>query len=834
MPDYPPAINQNDFLDTDTIESSLAKYNAKRSLFSMPSRTRVDTPQIRIEKLEVVSLTTGKKTKKSFIRAPEHPTITSVSKEKRLHFAPVVENLEIRWRFAGSYRLITEATIEIWQRFALVPLWRKTLRWNAGACPQTGTLQFNGVMPTEVSATTPAEQLFPDAEFPEETMTVASSPYKVKMTLTSYPGSRPRWVYLDVLLAGINLEWGPETVIPPSPVIGIPPVERDLTVYRSLTNADQDPFPNLGANLPKGEEQKKIFLSVNQFSTNPAQLVSNGGFDAHFQTWGNGPNMPIFAKPSVLRSDDQAVEAPEALGGAKFAWDWEDATNIPDPQPEAGDLLVINRAKANNFIRESLDYYQEDTLPKGASCHVNRGGKRGPGGAAVFPAQVGLDAVARLNPPAQTFPFSVVTGPLDKRPWASISEIHGAGRYAGKTGVLFSPSRMGGDAYKLHVYFLYPDFKPLINLAESPPVPGLPASTVVASGVFENWRIVPISAYERKAHDPKQIDWQELQRDGAPAYVRFRKMDNSEPATLLDANRYNQAIDQARPNLPWYIQTALLDVQNSNYYVASKFLVTFKRHSTYVNDLPGAAVVANTTLPTLFGDPNRETDPQTGNYFIEPTMMNEVSDYTGLSALKVSWPRALLVDAMQRYFHPRGLGIYILQSINLVNTHDMDPAADNFGVGVNGFGVAFADNSPNNALLVLVGGWEGKTVPHEVGHNMFLNHPRTLLAAADPHDVHQEGGPWCMMGYGFKEKRAYCGFCAFRLRGWSMYHVNPATGLADPTVQTLWPVAAQNRQRIPDPPPLPPPDWMNALPRGCAHPTDDDLQQARGRLRPPV
>src|SRR5690606_33792274 len=80
-----------------------------------------------------------------------------------------------------------------------------------------------------------------------------------------------------------------------------------------------------------------------------------------------------------------------AIGRVAFLWNWE------DPQEDIEDRQRQDQPKA--FLSEAIDYYRDatdasradadHTYPQGDNCHVDRGGKRGPEAAPVFPAQRG-------------------------------------------------------------------------------------------------------------------------------------------------------------------------------------------------------------------------------------------------------------------------------------------------------------------------------------------------------------------------------------------------------------------------------------------------------------
>src|SRR5687767_1341005 len=144
-----------------------------------------------------------------------------------------------------------------------------------------------------------------------------------------------------------------------------------------------------------------------------------------------------------LESDKGAV----GLGHATFLWEREDpdeqvGAQCPPPKPNAFIKNAINNYKnGTDPTRAGKDH----TYPKGDNCHVDHGGKRGPDATTVFPAQAGYAPAASLT--AGKFPFKVEA--CKTRTWAALSEGWGSGAMKGRTGIVFQPSRMGGDDYKL-------------------------------------------------------------------------------------------------------------------------------------------------------------------------------------------------------------------------------------------------------------------------------------------------------------------------------------------------------------------------------------------------
>ena len=137
-----------------------------------------------------------------------------------------------------------------------------------------------------------------------------------------------------------------------------------------------------------------------------------------------------------------------------------------------------------------------DEPPDCLNCHMDRGGKRG-GTALIFP---------EWNSPAN-FPFEVTRG--GTRKWASISKARTDGPYACSTGVIFQPSRMALDSYKVRVLL----WRPTVDAAGKIATilnghAGLPCQ---ATAMFEIYRGIN-ARYVRKGPRTDAIDIEMIKR----------------------------------------------------------------------------------------------------------------------------------------------------------------------------------------------------------------------------------------------------------------------------------------------------------------------------------
>lgn len=498
--EYPPPFNHTDFTDAVVAPDQLPilKVLAIRSPGNRTVRNVAGLPIVSLDALKVTSNRTGKSSKTSFKDDPG-VAVRSDSKEKRFHFAPEVEMLQVHWEVTGA-KHVTRVRLEVYRRGDVNPLFTKRLTYQAGHFPAKGSTTFDGSLhPIAVGGqhyTEAHDSDFLRAEFPFAVLTVEHSPYKLKFVIENPNGALcrfvpARWIYLDVLLDDLKLSWGPKELLAASPHLptnGAHLVERDHQVYDAVT--DVNDAENLSGALPQPGQRKKVPLQAHVFYRAEAELVDNSNYEEFFAVWGEGANLPIVLTPGVLRSDGKRVtgaQAKAALGAQKFVWEWEDAAvdlpaEIYEYLPSFGGLdpgsLATAQANARGFIHDAMDFDQAATTPPGRNCHVERGGKRGPNAPAVFPVQGGGGA----------FPF-VVTNPALGN-WCAVSALATTGPHVGTTGVIFRPSIQPGDAFKLRVA---PVFDGMVDptgtwAAFHGEMDDLPDEICAKLGAFEVWK----------------------------------------------------------------------------------------------------------------------------------------------------------------------------------------------------------------------------------------------------------------------------------------------------------------------------------------------------------
>ncbi|HWC96389.1 MAG TPA: hypothetical protein VG456_06565 [Candidatus Sulfopaludibacter sp.] len=670
-------------------------------------------------------------------------------------FAPQLENTTLSYKIHDPGKRINACRIELTRQSdgLLLHTWFLTAKGYTHGSHDT--LKWDGSIPV-----TP--------DFPDGFITLEHSPYKLEIKVSGRGVGDPSsaWTEFGVDLEKLEVVWGPASVLANSPALYNTGVQRDLHLYNKLAVAD-DP-DNLGNAVPATGELKKVYLLCNYFNTAEAEKLDNTAYDRHLQAWGFGPHIPLFVDALIKRSDGTSVCDGVALGNAKFLWDWNDTAKPPDPGLFPHDLLYLT--EAYNYKPVALADY-----PNGNNCHEDRGGKRGANHPhPIFPPQAGTGPGALV---ANQFPFAVQAGA--NRTWAAISLPWRSGDAAanGKSGVIFNPSRMAGDAYQVTVCLYYarhgdPD---QTGVPYTGVYNGLPAEYKTETGDFEIWKEVEIVKHIQKSGDlggrPAAT------QDGfdtyyQPTFVQVRKA----PLETADRVAFNNAFQASVAAAPVFIQHSINPAVDQ--WAAGPHGVHFRPHAEYqplilpIHIVPGFAPVPN--------------DIFNNQPLWAMTMATSQGDYEG--ALSLNWPRMLAIGVLEHYVAPMQDGAMILE-VNM-----LWECRGNAG-GPRGFAVHFWAPVPNTAALLLCSDSPPETAAHELGHLLFLNHVHAQQGDRPRLHNHHAKGAGCVMSY-VKTAREFCGPCMLRLRGWSLFEVNNATTGAYGAQRTLWPEATHNRHPV--------------------------------------
>ena len=511
MNPYPLEIKYTDFntVQTVPVKQNQPQIHATRSVKEKNIQNAISTQTCGPVEVWLNSTTTNVRSPQAGCRKssdkPPHADIIAAD-PTRYCFAPLQEDVWIHWKHKNP-DLIAESKLEL---FCLIngrrkKIWTKTFIWKN--CPKNAKTLFKGDLklfnqgddirdnPGLQSVTLDYDNATYDAKFPGGCVTAEFSPYRLKLSVVSKTDSikkRPQfvWMYFDVRVHDIDFEWCPDADL--DNVLPNTIKAQNLAVCRSLADAADN--NNLNGAIPIPGQTKKVYLKSHTFYKTASELTDITYYNRYRTLWGDGAMIPIFAKVRVRQSDGSGVFAPLALGKLKFLWDWVD---------RAAPSAAIGDASIQSWIDDSRDYKAAATAdsPAGENCHVDRGGKRGLGAKTCFPQQTGKPPAANLpvhNGSDQMFPFKVeplngVASPFATRKWAAYSYSWASGILAGKTGVLFQPSRMAGDGYELNVYLAYDTDAEM----ETATPANIAAGLHKATGTFQIWRELAIIKHWR-------------------------------------------------------------------------------------------------------------------------------------------------------------------------------------------------------------------------------------------------------------------------------------------------------------------------------------------------
>lgn len=717
LPEYPPKFKPEDFLDAaaDAAKPPLVGIVARTStLLNEKHFNRLTTPAYGIARLQ---LKAGSKKSKSVGGSEESDG------EEKFFFAPGVEAAKIVVKIVNPKGKLTAAKFELYRRFDATPLWTRDLTEDE---IKDGEREID----FDLSGENPPAPSVPNANFPDNILTAEHSPYKLRIvgTTESHTTGAIAWTYVHVLVHEMKLEWGPKKVLPadatpaPTPKVGS---HRDLR-------------DSLEAEPPAEGALQKLMLLSNLFKTSSAQMYDNTAYTQYQTQWGDGPQVPVFAKLTVRKSDGTGVEDPRALGGVRVLWDFEDVN----------ENLDIHHSEPRAYVGQSVAFDVGTTKPPGDNCHKDRGGKRSANGtdSPIFPAKAGYAPKDTADDAA--FPFAVEA--CDKRKWAALSKPWTKGEFKGKTGVVFQPSRMAGDAYKLFVYVAYEldkDRKPVIDVTDDIKEK---SAVLAKTGTFEVWRKHHVPKYAKKKAFASTIDTAKVIEYYRKAHVEM-EIKYASVSTMNKAN-YNSAIATEISGMDVFAQTAL--DSSVDQYDNGDHGVTFVDFNTYKTNLRAAlgmtAPQFNTWLTTGGGQ-----------------ALNTNTKYQGF--LK-NWGKQLLIAACDQELPTDKDGVSLFHFIgvhNVGNQGALNGSAVDMPSG-NAQRVGFLTCATPSAYGPHNKNSLEQTTTHEIGHHLFMPHaPDGVSAGAGPDPTsHDQDDHSCTMSYNFDFERRWCGFCILRLRGW--------------------------------------------------------------------
>ncbi len=637
--------------------------------------------------------------------------------------------VKLWYHLYNPFSVITEAKLELFRRFDKTPIWERALK-DEELFDGEHELEFDRTDGVAGKTKDWDGKIGPDTtDFPDGYLTTEHSPYKLQLTVKGEGVCRSpvAWTYFHVLIEKLELEWGPDEAVTTDVAKRKPFV--DLKAAAGDPTAGTESAPS------------EIFLESNLFKRSDTDMTANNMFDLYKTEWGDGPEIAVFAKVWVRDSSGTAVLAPKALGNTRFLWDWESKAT----------------KSSNAFVAKAEKYKKKSSKPKGLNCHLRRGGKRGDDTAYVLPARPGYAAADVLTD--GTFPFEV-TKVDKKRKWAAYSKAWRKGKLAAKTGVLFQPSRMAGDAYKLTVYAAHEiedkTRTPRLDIEDEAPLK-IEKTLKMESGVFSVWRKLHFRRYMTK-NGATTVSFSGIHDLYKPSFVDVE--DLSGGITNYPGGEWNghmTAIYTGWSGFDQYFIDPATDQHASGQHgIEFRSYAGFKAHvGTF--DFTGYAGGLN--------------------QFLINEGVETAAKYAGqcqslaLDALIVIFDHKLPADKGVSMFH-----VDFSMNPNLIaqlNSYTDGLAAD-FPSGDRNKS-AFLWTAPSTQYSAKQG--PSATPAHEIGHLMMLPHPRYSGENDDAnklndYDAHDRKVKNCVMSY-LANTRAFCGFCQLRLRGWDKSALSP-------------------------------------------------------------
>ncbi|MEM7156324.1 MAG: hypothetical protein AAF799_25950 [Myxococcota bacterium] len=480
--------------------------------------------------------------------ARDHEAIAA-GRRGHFFFAPTVDSVKISWKLVQPDNAET-LILELFRAGSGAPIWQRTLDAKAAK-----KLTFKDAWKGEF----PKKEWIDKKLFPDGVVTAAGSPYMLKARAEGdqvEDGYVERFTYFDILVKKIELSWGGTDFLPTAAHSSVD------NKFKQDTRAHEASIITGLTNSAVTTQRMPVVMPCNQFLTSASQMKGDYLHDNHKKQWGDGPRIPLLAKISLTKANGDAVhggDSAKALAGLDIMWDWEGED----------EMALLNTRYTNDAVssylalRRRLPYKSNEGPSGSTNCHADYGGKRG--GGAVFPAN------ARPLPnslPSNKFAFEVRA--CGTRDWAALSRPHTTGDHAGYSGVLFQPSRMARDTYKVSAYVANISGAPVLD-TQTPAAtirttdfPDLPRAS---TGLFDMVREVN-ARYIRKAPSVSASNVARASQQHALAGVKLTWTQNEDNAfqnnyaTYLDRIKNRTLLDKrgiqdAKRGLPvpdWFNQ----------------------------------------------------------------------------------------------------------------------------------------------------------------------------------------------------------------------------------------------------------------------------------------
>ena len=647
-----------------------------------------------------------------------------------LCFAPENEAVDIEYQLANRSGGIEKATlILISTADKQKVLWWRDLE-DTELGEGTHTISgWNGRVPG-------AEDAFPD-----EYVTFEHTPYRLSLKLTMVAEGETMfdhaWVFFRINIEEIDLELGPLSVL--------------------AKDQDRKLLPQLGGSFGAPGTTQKFTLSSDIYKLGAGEMTTDAYYVEYTRAHQDGPCIPVFAKLSVRKSDGTSGFSPRALGRMRLLWDWERTA----PAPAAP--VVYPYATAQHFVDTTSNYHSATTLPTGASCHFERGGKRGNSDRRVLDQQDGTSPGDGV--PDRQFPFRVER--CKNRMSAVFSYPWGSGALAGKTGVLLHPAPMAGERYTLKVFLASRSKPGAIDALDT--AGAFPAAPEIARSTsdIEFWRKIHFLRHCRKnVHVTPPITAAAVQNHFVPA---FMEVDFSGVLTdQMDGPTYNATVAGYFAQKDWWAGLTVDPAVDQQ--ATSDNAVNYRTWGDWKTQV--------TSHPNSLGWTNLQLNAWSQGISDSKGGVDPFNNPITYFQLLVDWSNEIIGLISEKYFTAKD-GVHIFH-FGLPTNH---PAPGGY---YGGMAAQFASSTRNRCGIWLCCNGPGfggggdtmdQLVAHEIGHQLFLPHSISVNPTHDPvgsHDISVEataGGQQaqeiCIMSYNKHTARGYCGLCLLRLRGWS-------------------------------------------------------------------
>ncbi len=624
-------------------------------------------------------------------------------------FAAGHEEIAISYEVVDPGQVVSQGTVKIFAAGGEAPLIERALeaKEHAGGAQ---SFKFDGQVGGMWGR---FKNLFSSGDFPDNVLTADHSPYKVEISVAAATG-QPAQVEgsLKVEVGSIKLE------------LGAPSLLKDPR--------HQEVVQELAA-LPAAGEKKKIFLRSNLFSTDlkDSKAYDPTSYDAYEKLWGDGPNIPIVARLLVKDSKGGEIEAPKALGKLSVQWDYQD---LPCDTSKL-------RPVAKSFVDKALQFKTDEARPKGDNCfggggEEDRGGKRtADASRSVFPLSASFKA------DVQSFPYEVEAAV--QRKWSAYSQAQTSGAQAGTTGIIFRPSRMAGDAYKL-VCRVDPGRK--LDTPEE-----VQAPVQAETGELCVWRRLEIARIFQRAPSITLFDHATVAEYFARCFIDLvQTAKGPEPIP-----RYSERVAAFLKKSGDLLSHGVKDPDNHE--GAGIAALTFHDFDGFLAAFGAAKGLESDQVLKALAEGWKCSEERSS---LESRYHCGLADYASECAEEICCAvikedhteEGLCVFLFGETDNHRK-GAFWLKGLFPSGTHNP------FRERTSYIQYARAEEYKENDSIDM-------TVAHEIGHAVFLLHTRFETAADDDmgHDAVDDA---CLMSYNYARKRAFCGFCNLRMRGWN-------------------------------------------------------------------